>query len=384
MIQPSAGIAGMGFALPEHHASQESFTEFIIQTLDPPKDDVEFLRVVARRAGVDRRGAVFLDASADAGAPVAQRFYRRAAEGSIPTTAERMAAYAQWAPPLAIAAAREALREAKPLGCGSPTGITHLVTFSCTGFGAPGVDASVIRALELHSDVQRVNIGFMGCHAAINAMRVGKAIVEASPAACVLLVGVEVCSLHLIYGRRRDQLIASCLFGDGAAAVVMTGAEGAPIRIVDTASALFPGSAGAMHWTVGDHGFEMGLSEDVPALIATHIGPWIDRWLARAGVDAEVMRTEALWCVHPGGPRVLHAVAEAMNLPSGAMHDSRAVLRDHGNMSSVTTLFILDRLRRAHATSGSAELRRVIALGFGPGLAGEAALIELGPPQASP
>jgi predicted naringenin-chalcone synthase len=237
------------------------------------------------------------------------------------------------------------------------------------------VDAALIRALELRRDVHRTHIGFMGCHAAMNALRIARALVAADPSQVVLMVGVELSSIHLIDGTRRDQLVAACLFGDGAAAAVIAADPRAPVRILGTASMVFPDTTGAMGWSIGDHGFEMMLAEDVPAHIGRNIASWLDGWLAHHHGGLGATRAAAAWCVHPGGPRVLEAVGDALTLPDGALDHSRAVLRECGNMSSVTTMFILDRIRASHRDA--TEARRVVALGFGPGLAGEAALVEL-------
>ncbi len=274
--------------------------------------------------------------------------------------------YAELAPPLAVQAAAAAL---------GPSGVragdlTHLVTVSCTGFVAPGVDVALIRSLGLPPTVQRTHIGFMGCHGALNGLRVARAFAAAEPDARVLLCAVELCTLHYHYGWDAQKVIANALFADGAAAVVGVPAGAAPPgawRVEATGSCLVPDSADAMSWTVGDHGFEMTLARQVPRLIAVHLRPWLEAWLARHGAALDAVGS---WAVHPGGPRILDAVEEGLGLPRAALEPSRAVLRDHGNMSSPTVLFILDRLRAARAP------RPCVALGFGPGLVAEAALLR--------
>ena len=286
-------------------------------------------------------------------------------DGRGPTTGQRMRHYAEYAPPLAVAAARQALeRSGRPA-----SGVTHLVTVSCTGFQAPGVDAAVIRGLGLVPTVERTHVGYMGCHGALNGLRVARAFTTSDPDACVLLAAVELCTLHIHYGRDAARLVANALFADGAAAVVGVAPVAAPAgawRVAATGSCLVPDSASAMTWTVGDHGFAMTLSKEVPRLIATHLRPWLAGWLERQGVP---LADVASWAVHPGGPRILSAVEEGLGLPRDALDASRAVLADCGNMSSPTVLFILDRLRAAGAP------RPCVALGFGPGLVAEAALV---------
>jgi predicted naringenin-chalcone synthase len=289
-----------------------------------------------------------------------------AADDRGPTTGRRMRHYAEHAPPLAVAAAADAVRRS---GLGAAE-LTHLVTVSCTGFIAPGLDLALIRALGLRPTVERTHVGYMGCHGALNGLRVARAFTGADPAARVLLCCVELCSLHYHYGWNPSKMVANALFADGAAAVVGAPDQEAPAdawRVAATGSCLVPDSADAMTWTIGEHGFEMTLSKQVPGLIARHLRPWLETWLAREGVALSAVRS---WAIHPGGPRILSAVEEALNLPREAAAASRAVFAGHGNMSSPTVLFILDRLGRQGAG------RPCVALAFGPGLTAEAALLR--------
>jgi predicted naringenin-chalcone synthase len=281
-----------------------------------------------------------------------------------PTTGERNSLYAEKAPPLAVAAARAALHDANL----EPSRITHLVTVSCTGFHAPGVDYALIRGLSLRPTVERTHVGFMGCHGALNALRVANALTGAEPSAVVLVAAVELCSLHYHYGWDPEKMIANAIFADGAAAVA--GSSSGPAdgwRLVANGSILLPDSADAMTWTIGDHGFEMTLSRRVPHLIAEHLRPWLASWLSSHGIQLDEV---ASWAIHPGGPKILEAVESALSLPKEATAIARGVFREFGNMSSPTVLYIIDRLRRAGAS------RPCVAVGFGPGLTAEAALFR--------
>ena len=283
-----------------------------------------------------------------------------------PTTAERMRLYADEAPLLACRAAGAALYSAQLRG----KDVTHLITVSCTGFSAPGVDVAVIRKLGLPPTVERTHIGYMGCHGAFNGLRVANAFSTVQSDARVLLCAVELCTLHYHYKRDMQATISNALFGDGAAAVVGVPKEAAAAdawRVAATGSCLIPDSESAMTWTIGDHGFEMSLSKHVPRLIALHLRPWLESWLHKHGVAIGQVSS---WAVHPGGPRILDAVEESLVLPRGATDVSRAVLAQYGNMSSPTILFILERLRAAGAR------RPCVALGFGPGLMAEALLLR--------
>ncbi len=283
-----------------------------------------------------------------------------------PTTGERMQLYAQLAPPLALSASRAAIEQSGV----ELEKITHVVTVSCTGFVAPGVDQVLIDGLGLSRSVERTHVGYMGCHGALNGLRVTRAYADANPEARVLLCAVELCCLHYYYGWDPQKIIANALFADGAAAMVVGPASVATDdtwRLVATGSCLFPKSEAAMTWTIGDHGFEMTLSKQVPAIIADGLHPWLVGWLGAKGQAVEGIKS---WAVHPGGPRILDAVEDALQLGRNGLTTSRDILAKYGNMSSSTTLFILNQMREYNAP------RPCVALGFGPGLALEAALFE--------
>lgn len=282
-----------------------------------------------------------------------------------------MARYAREAPVLAEAAARGALAAAA-VGAGQ---ITHLITTSCTGFFAPGLDVELISRLHLRPDIQRLHIGFMGCHAAFNALAAARDAVAAAAAvgrdARVLVCCVELCTLHFAYGWQPEKLVANALFADAASACVVgtaNAAAGEGFEILHTASLLLPDSRDAMTWRVGDHGFEMTLSSELPNLIGTHIRPWCESWLADAGTSLAEIQHYAL---HPGGPKILSACRDALGLSDIHIQSSRDILARHGNLSSATLLFLLQRLQQNDARG------KCLAVGFGPGLMAEGLLFSL-------
>lgn len=366
-------IRGTGLALPPHSATQQQFAEFFIERLALRAHDARFVRAISRKSGIHRRHACILNSTNPDDRSLSQEFYPPPPRPE-PGLGDRMHAYAAHAGPLVLAAADRALADASSRTALAHSSITHLVTFSCTGFNAPGIDQQLIAGLALSHAVERVHIGFMGCHAAINALRVSRAIIAADPGATVLIAGVELSSLHLLRTDRRDQLVASCMFGDGAAALVLS-AGSARLELVDTFSRIIPDTSAQMGWSIGAHAFEMTLGEAVPDLIGQAAPSLWPQMTRGAGEPPDRLRDDALWCVHPGGPRVLEEVEQSLALRTDALDASRAVLRDLGNMSSVTTLFILDRLKRSE-TPGSRP-RSVIALAFGPGLACEGAVLRL-------
>ena len=282
------------------------------------------------------------------------------AEG--PSTGDRMLRYRRDAPGLAEAACRDAF-ERTDLG---PSRVTHLVTVSCTGFHAPGVDVELVRRLGLSPGVQRTMVGYMGCHGAINGLRVAAALARSDPDAVVLVCCVEICSVHFQYRPVDGAVTANALFGDGAAACLVSQAGDGP-RLRAFGSRLFDDSLGEMGWRIGDHGFVMSLSARVPGLLEQHVGGWVDDWLGQRGLTRERIGS---WAVHPGGPRIVEGVRRALGLSEPSVSDALAVLEAHGNMSSPTILFIIRRML------GRGEPLPMVALAFGPGLAGEAVLID--------
>lgn len=355
-----ATIAGLATAVPPHRIRQSDSVDFARGLSCETREQERWLGAVFRRSGVEWRHSVLLEAPGDAGA-VRQGFYG----SDIPTTRERMAAYEAHAGPLATRAAAGALDDA---GIGGER-VTHVVTVSCSGFLSPGVDQELIRRLGLGTGVARTHVGFMGCHGLLNGLRVARAFAEADRSACVLLCAVELCSLHYHYGWDAERVVANALFADGAAAMVVVadgGGGGAGYRLLADGSALLPDCDDAMAWRIGDRGFEMTLSNRVPELIGEHVGPWLSGWLGRHGL---AIGDVGSWAVHPGGPRILSAFGEAAGIDRAGLAASFGVLADHGNMSSPTVAFILERLRAAGAA------RPCVAIGFGPGLAIEAALL---------
>jgi predicted naringenin-chalcone synthase len=272
------------------------------------------------------------------------------ADGTMPSTAVRMAAYAETAPELCLAAVA---------ALGLPEGVTHLVVASCTGFVAPGIDQILARRLGLAPSVERTLIGFMGCYAAVVALRTARHIVRSDPAARVLVINVELSSLHLQPSRDLESILAMLLFGDGASATLVT-AEPVGLMLRAPFSHHLPDSEELIRWSIGDTGFAMHLSGAVPG----HIG----HALATADFREELGDADAIdsWAIHAGGRSVLDAVENGLGLDPAALQHSRAVLREHGNMSSATLMFVLERILK--------EQRRIdngVAIAFGPGLAAE-------------
>ncbi|MBI1310720.1 type III polyketide synthase [bacterium] len=382
-------IRGLGTAVPAHFISQVEAAAMAAQFCCETDQQTRLLSTLYRRTGVRTRHSVVLEDSTN-GTPASQSYYAPAinTQDPGPTTSSRMLSYESAAGALVIAAARRALQAAEI----DAERVTHLITVSCSGFYAPGIDIELLGELPLSPAVARTHIGFMGCHGTMNGLRVAHSFVQANPQAVVLLCAVELCSLHQQYGWDPERVVANALFADGAAAVVATAeGEGAPAgrdekhretgkrvsdrsrvdrtdqwRLVANGSYVVPESRDLMSWRIGDHGFEMTLSPQLPDLILRNLRPWLNEWLSQHGLTSHDV---ASWAIHPGGPRILSAVAEAADLDSEQLCPSRTVLANYGNMSSPTVLFILDELSQSKG-------ERCVLLAFGPGITIEAALLQ--------
>lgn len=369
----TAALLGLGTAAPVGRLPQSEAARVATECLGLRGDAARRVEVLYRRTGVASRGSVLLsNVQGKADPSGLGRFYRSGSNPDNalgPTTAVRMTSYEAHSPALAEAACRAAIADANVRhGLPQPAALTHLVVVSCTGFFAPGLDYALIQRLGLSPDIQRFCIGFMGCHGGFNGLQLASALAEADPSARVLLCSTELCSLHFQYSLDPGQITANALFGDGAGAAVIGKAKAEAPRIGAMASRLLGGGKDEMSWIIGDHGFKMHLSARVPGLIRGGLRPWLEPWLLEQGLK---LTDIAAWAVHPGGPRILTAVTQALSLHEGALMPSLSVLREQGNMSSATIWFIMEKLRDA-GTTGPCVL-----LGFGPGLVAEAALIRL-------
>lgn len=290
-----------------------------------------------------------------------------------PSTKVRNDIFASEATKLFTEAAQNAL-DACP-GIGS-LDITHLVTVSCTGFFNPGPDYKIVRALGLNPAVQRYHLGFMGCYAAFPALRAAKSFCEADPEAVVLVVCAELCSLHVRTSNDPDTIMGSALFADGAAAAIISArdvpGEPALMRLDHFETVLTPVGEESMAWNIGDQGFEMVLGNYVPHIIDDHIigalEPLLSRENALLGLPYRDIRH---WAIHPGGRSILDKVQSRLQLSDEQLVPARETLRNFGNMSSATVLFVIKHILDLPAEDGDG---RICSMAFGPGLTVETAL----------
>lgn len=338
-----AFINAIGTAVPDHDI-HHAFIGWALDRIPDPRQRKLFDRMVGR-SGIEHRWSV-LPRADNGGSPVEPGGFYHGEK--LPSTAPRMRLYGDVAPALALQAIDRLAFD--------PAEITHIVVASCTGFVAPGVDQIIARRLGLAPSVERLLVGYMGCYAAVVALRSARHIVRSTPAARVLVVTVEICSLHLHEMQEVEALLAGLQFGDGAAAALVTG-DPDGIEIDAPFATTLPESDRLIRWDITDQGFAMQLSGEVPGRIGAALAePALREAIVNGGVDQ--------WAVHAGGRSILDAVENALQLPPDSLDDSRAVLRDFGNMSSSTLMFVLARMFGRPIEKG-------VAIAFGPGLAAE-------------
>jgi alpha-pyrone synthase len=334
-------------AVPEHDV-HDSFVVFAEEMLADPRLRAVFRRM-ANRAEIAHRYS-FLDPKSDgqSSSNDANEFYRL---GHFPATSQRMELFEQSAPMLMRKVVdRLALSEEERVG------ITHVLVTCCTGLYAPGLDFEIVEHLGLSPSVERTMVGFMGCCAAIDALKLARHIVRSDPKAGVLMLNLELCTLHFQETQDLEQILSFLVFADGAAASLISARE-CGLALDSFKAVIVPETRGLITWKIRGLGFDMLLSGQVPGE------------LGRALHGGELMahRDEIdLWAVHPGGRSILDPVENGLKLPKEALAESREVLSDFGNMSSATVMFVLEKIMQ-QARPG----RRGCGMSFGPGLTAE-------------
>lgn len=331
------------------------------------------VRTAFDASGIETRHSVIPEFDRRFSAPVPQFFDPAGDVLLSPATGARNAVYVEHAGTLFTEAARAAVHDAAGI---EPADVTHVVTVSCTGFYAPGPDFDVTRALDLDPGVHRYHLGFMGCNAVFPALRAAMAFCAADPDAVVLVVSAELCSLHIRTSNDPDVIVAASLFSDGAAAAVVSArpvpAGERTLRLDAFESVLVPDSTSDMAWTIGDAGFDIVLSSYVPQIIEKNIADAIGPVLSHRPDPGGAWRDVPHWAVHPGGRSILDKVESSLDLREDQLRPAREVLRRYGNMSSATILFVLKDILD---TPAHAPEETVCAMGFGPGLTVESALM---------
>src|SRR5438874_643144 len=352
-----AFINRIATATPPHDVN-DPFLRFGQHMLRDDRRKLALFNRMADRSGIAHRYS-FVQPDPGGAVRDVEGFYRA---GAFPDTATRMRKFEACAPGLAAEAAE------KLLAGEDRSRISHVIVTSCTGLSAPGIDLELIERCGLPSTVERTMVGFMGCYAAINALKLARHIVRSQPGARVLAVNLELCTLHLHETQDLEEILSFLLFADGCAAALVS-ADPLGVEMKSFHAALVPETKELIRWNIRQQGFDMVLSGAVPSAIRAALTSARDDILGGAN-DIE------LWAVHPGGRTVLDAVEQAFGLPPAALAASRSVLNDYGNMSSGTVMFVLDRIMR-EAAAGQNAGKKGCAMSFGPGLSAETMMFRL-------
>jgi alpha-pyrone synthase len=365
-----AFITAIATASPKHKRSQTEAAGFIAEAMGLTGRTRKKLENLFANSGIDSRYSVLADYTKPMGD---FSFFPNTLDFEpFPSTAERMHIYKNEALKLATTAVKKCAAKLKHF---SLTNITHLITVSCTGMYTPGIDIELVQSLPLSLNTERTAINFMGCYGVFNGLKTANAICRADPNAKVLLVSVELCSLHLQKIPSMDNVISSAIFGDGAGAVIIESKASTTtpsLSLENFYCHIIPESNEQMTWHIGNTGFEMALSSYVPATIKSGIAEFCNLLLAKHQIKLSDID---LFAIHPGGKKILEACEESLGITTEDNRYAYEILNNYGNMSSATMLFVLEAIMRD--INPEDRDKKIMGLGFGPGLTLESMLLRV-------
>lgn len=355
-------IVSIGTAVPKYKHEQLKIFEFMSRAYALSEVEKRRLRFIYSQSGISTRYSVYPDFGVSADQ---WEFYPPSENlEPLPPMEDRMKAFRLHAAPLSNQAIQDCLRD-------SPNEkITHLITVTCTGMSAPGLDLELLELLGLPATTWRTSINFMGCYAAIHALKVADMICKTDPAASVLIVSIELCTIHFQKAYSNETITSDILFGDGAAAVLVKGDDGPGLHIDNFHSCVSAKGKREMVWEMSSLGFVLTLSGFIPDLIQEDFDRLVTAALDEAGLKKEDI---SQWCVHPGGKKILKAIQNSLGFPDGQLQHSYDVLNEYGNMSSPTVLFVLKRI---HDALEKKQADRIFGAAFGPGLTMETFILS--------
>lgn len=355
-----AKIISIGTAVPQHKHRQQDILHFMKQVYAMNETENRKLKFLYHQSGIENRYSVISDYSK----PVSEwKFYPHTENlEPFPTIEQRMQWFNKYAAPLSVDAIRNCMEHKI-----HPHEVTHLITVSCTGMSAPGLDLQVMDLMDLPKNIYRTSVNFMGCYAAIHALKMANSICNSEKEAKVMIVCTELCTLHFQREATVDNITSSMLFGDGSAAVLVTHDSFAQNGLVikDFYSEIISRGKKDMAWELSSSGFLMTLSGYIPELIEEDFESLVSKSLQKSGTKKEGI---AHWCIHPGGKRILEAIHKSLQLESNALKPCYDVLHNYGNMSSPTILFVLKEILHSPLSLGRGVGGEVFAAAFGPGL----------------
>lgn len=350
-------IISIGTAVPSHRHKQDDILHFMQHVYAMNETDKRKLKFLYHQSSIDYRHSVIPDYSRGMSD---WKFYPHSENlEPFPSLEHRMAWYYKYAAPLSVDAIRDCIANKI-----SHQEITHLITVSCTGMSAPGLDLQVMELMDLPKNIFRTSINFMGCYAAIHALKLADAICNADENAKVMIVCTELCTLHFQREPTTDNIASSLLFSDGSAAALITSDKNSSkgIHLKKFYSEISPKGKKDMAWELSSTGFLMTLSGYVPNLIEEDFEVFTERALQKNNLKKENITD---WCIHPGGKKILEAIHKSLHLTNDTLTESYDVLKEYGNMSSATILFVLKKI---FEKTGSEKEKTIFGAAFGPGL----------------
>jgi predicted naringenin-chalcone synthase len=353
--------------VPEKFYTQEFALDFLLKLVGDSEKKRNLLTKLYKGTQIKKRHTVIDDYDKD---PSDYTFYpKNPTLKPEPSTAQRNDLYIEEAKRLTLKASKQLFEDTPEF---DREKITHVITVSCTGFVAPGLDYFLVRDLGLKPSVHRYNIGFMGCQGAFPGMKLARDICLADSEARVLLVNVELCSVHIQQREEMDIVVSNAIFADGISATLISArkddVKGTKYRLDNFATSFAANTENDMAWRIGDHGFLMKLSVYVPQIVKDNIKPLMDGLFEESGIKQEEID---IWAIHPGGRSILERAEEALGLTKEDLDASYRVMHEYGNMSSTTIMFVLDDILKDSSKKG-----KVFSAAFGPGITVEVGLME--------
>ncbi|TAH25242.1 MAG: type III polyketide synthase [Cytophagales bacterium] len=355
-------ITSIGTSNPKYRYTQDELYEYISEVGNLTSIQRRKLKSIYKKSAIESRYSILSDFN--------KTIIKNYSQENTRSIEHRLELFYQHAPNLAIEAIHKTI-----FGKLNPKSITHIITVSCTGMSAPGIEISLIESLKLNNNIQRSAVNFMGCYAAIHALQQANNICIANPDAIVLVVCVELCSIHFQNTDSDDNLLANSLFADGAAATIVVSDKYAKdnsllgLRIDDFNSKIISEGSKDMAWHISSSGFLMALSAYIPSLIALHLKSFLNTFSQKIDIS-----NIAHWAIHPGGRKILDTIVKELNISSDKIKDSYEVLKDYGNMSSPSILFVLRNIMNRNTNRKADD--KIMALAFGPGLVMESCILS--------
>ncbi|CAM2840740.1 Naringenin-chalcone synthase [Legionella steigerwaltii] len=362
-----SNITAIGIATPQFMRTQDEIAELISKGFHLDETQKKILKKIYKSSGIKTRYSVLTDYCKE---PGQFEFFPNTPEESFPSTLQRMNLYKNNALNLAIVSIENCLNSIDF----DRSKITHLITVSCTGMYAPGIDIEIVQKLNLPPSVKRTAINFMGCYGAFNGLKVANAFCQTEPNCNVLLVCVELCTIHFQNSFNIESIVSNAIFADGAAAALIQG-ENAHQKCFTLESFycdLVPQTSRDMAWTITNYGFDIILSSYVPEAIQSGIFMFTEKLLKQLNYSFNDID---YYAIHPGGIKILQACEKALDITPSDNQYSYDVLRNYGNMSSVTILFVLKSIW--DKLNAQDEAKRIFSCAFGPGLTLESMILKV-------